>query len=229
MKRQIILLTVIIFLFTGCSAPKQTDESTQPRDGIVEHIFSSYEELEEWFQPDTMGNIPAEADLSKGTKRYDKLVNDMTQGNIHVMKAYFGEERIPFREEACVRLFASDQIDYWTYILYNYSVNNNKCLIQVTYLTQEEIDYAKRHTINEFVKYFSPTEINLDDWRFDTVKNVSVESFALSDRTVSALCIEQSIPNSIKLFIYDDMYIVLEGHPEVFESEIWETFSLRED
>ncbi|MBQ8627613.1 MAG: hypothetical protein IJ419_15840 [Agathobacter sp.] len=228
-KIRVLLLMLMTVCLIGCSTPEPTDEgSTQPERGIT-HVFSSYEEFEEWFKPDENKNIPAQEDLNKYTNIYNNLINNIIQGDIQIMKAYLGEEKIPFSTTDGVSniYLYSDGLYFRPSISYYCSITDEICIIRIIYLDEDEMNYANEHTIDEFVKYIAPYEVNLDDWKYSSVTNVSIESLELSDRTVSALCIERNIPSIDKIFVYDNMYISITGGPEVFDEDIWKTFSLR--
>ena len=228
-KIRVLLLMLMTVCLVGCSTPEPTDEGTTEPSRGIDHFFDSYEELEKWFRPDEAGKIPATEDLNQYGKQYDNLINSMIQGEIQVVKGYFGEEEIPLRnKEGYANIsISSEDMYYRPWISYNFLVANRDCIICITYLNEDEINYTKEHTIDEVVKYIWPYEINLDDWRYSSTKSVSVESWQLSDRKVSALCIESDMPRSKKIFIYDNMYILLSVEPELFDEDIWKTFSLR--
>ena len=237
-KIKSIFVVLGILLLMGCSkqeisqGPFQEQEGQTELPSGAEHAFQSYEELEIWFKPDENAYIPAEADLGQYGSRYDEFVKQIIQGDRQIPKVYIGEMlAIPkCKNEGYAPVFLDSEDWHYNmpWISYHFLEGDAEVVICIAYLEEEELQYAREHTIDEFVKYIAPYESNLNDLRYTGVLDVTVEIIRFGNRECHSLLVREEAPhNSGMIFVYDNMCVRIYGVSSVLEAINWEEFDLK--
>ncbi|MBE5889179.1 MAG: hypothetical protein E7283_10215 [Lachnospiraceae bacterium] len=244
MKKRVVFLMIMLLLCVGCSKQEAIKEQTQETSRDIEEdgtepfsrircVFLSYEDLSNWFKPDENGFIPAEEDLNQYGNKYDTFIQRMVQGGIQIPKVYFGEEMlIPKSKEgyAPISIWSEDASFYRPWLSYDVLMGNTELLIEISYLSEEEVKYAKEHTIDEFLDYISPIKKDIANLNYPWILEVIVEKMDLKDKEVGVLYIKEIDDNhhrSSKIFVYGNMCVRVYGVSSALEAINWQEFSLR--
>lgn len=236
MKRFGITLLVLMLLLVGCSDIESTqgpmEESSTEPFRRERHTFLSYEDLETWFKSDETGYIAAEGDLNLYGNRYDVFLRQIIQGDILIPKVYLGDEvMIPKCQNgyAPISIWSEDASFYRPWIVYDFLTDKGALIISVSYLNDEELQYANVHTIDEFLHYISPTKEDIEDLNYPWISAVTVEKVKFQQKEVSAIYIKDKYSDhpSSKIFVYDNMCVRVSGVASILETLDWSEFSLR--
>lgn len=205
------------------------EEGTEPKDQFFEYFYT-FDEMEKWFTVNEEGIAPAMAEMELHGKFYQEFISDMLSGDIRIIKPYWGDNHMEFRNKDGffnIHIFCVDgkRPSIW----YFCKVGDLECRIDIMYMTEDEIAYSKEHTIDEMRKYIYPSAIALDEIQGNSVyKDMYIEDMILKDRTISVLNYERYDDERVyRTFVYDNLYVELIGYKAVFEEKNWEEFSLR--
>ena len=240
-----ILLLVLILCCAGCTAVGKNDTdcegnssedpgvggdysgdieagiepSTEPSEQEgVDFVFDSYEEFDRWIQPDEFGNAPIMEEMELHGTIYKAFVEDVIEGKLKIVKPYWGEDLMELESKSYAEIYVMDYNQGRIHIWYMFPGQTNvQPRIKLCYLTEEEIEYSKNHSIEEFCRY-------LKDWNGEGF--LSVDTLDLQNRTVSIL-IEDCVGAIRVNFVYDNMYVAIELDEADFDSMDWTQFSLR--
>lgn len=228
----VVTMVALCICIQGCANTGESqiegasiiEEVTELDDNSLTAYFDTYEELKAWFVLDEEGQAPAMEEMDEYGEAYEKFIEDMLSGEIQLVIPYLEDEPMRLINERVGfnGLVLSKSTGHRPSIWYFCGIEDMRFRIQIVYLSEEEVAYAKEHTINEAIQYIFTTQPNPDKLQ------EYVEDIQLSDRTVSALCAEYYSDERIyKHFIYDNLYVTIVGYEEVFEESIWANCSFR--
>lgn len=229
MKKCLLCLGSMLLLMLAIVGTESTMALTELTDREW-YDFDTYEELEAWFEAEDPADAGAMEEAGIWGEKYETFVNDVMQGKNKILIPHFGENTIPLQDFergssitiATKSSYGRPEIRYYcTSEVENYRIT-------LTYLSDEEVEYAKENEMDEVVRLIRKAIPQVGNWLnvFD-YEIYELETMYLNDRDVSVLSIAYyGNPDIEKYFVYDNVLVQIEGSKKGFDRELWGTFRL---
>lgn len=255
MKRSIfalLVLTVILLVCVACSgetettatatdtgtdvtAEQETTPIPRPPYRALHFKFDSYEELYPWFLMRSETAVVEYKEQLTGTS-LGELAEDIRNGEKKLLIPYENQTPMPLTSpeaEHHVTIMSWDTFyrpRIWYHCVPTGTSEDERTIIKLTYLTDEEIRLAKSVSCSELIRTMWPMRFNTHNYQsIPSINRVYEDTVTLSDRTVSVLVTEyHDNPRLTVEFAYDGVLVTMMAYESTLTQEFWKGFSLRE-
>lgn len=220
---------------TSSTTVTETDSQPSnqpPSDRRLSYGLHSYDELKSFFfEPREDGSLRATDEVYFKIELYAKSGKDYTpyyesylewvqpiiEGKQPIYAPYM-ENELVYDDSIFISVTTRDWILFRPMIQYGVHINGIELDLDISYLTEDDIQYASDHTFLELVKYIRPSIDTPDKYDEEYYKSVVQDTIILDDQEIPAIHYKFGSRHRI-ITRYNNLMIVIE--PSAGFDESW--------